>query len=907
MADHVIGSPEEAAFDEVGHMPDHTELEAMFRNMVDEMNVTPENEAELMAMSDDRKWTLVKNDLQRRVQQAPEFFIDQLRRHTDVDMRRRKSKRHSKGLEPSYDILRKLEVALRTTPAAWVEEFCDHPNDGHLLLLQFLTDLPHAVTAKSKEKIYQRLPGEHHLCVMCFKGLMRHDYGFRKILGEEGFLNRIAESIQNENPRTRLAAMQMLAAAANDVQGGSLVALDAIHHFSVAVQERTHFEYIVEQMRDPDCPTEYHQACLQLFINIINRAQDLNMLVYLQMDLERAGFHSILESLKDSGKEQVAALAADYQSKLVNVESIVQSREENYELYHQSQDQMGVLQQTLQQVTQQRDELRKLHKEAQFKATDLQNTVDAYRKEVEILERKLEESSVSIAEHQLQVHDYQLQIKELERQLLVRPFEQPTGVGSVPPPPPPPPPGGSGGMETPVPPPPPLPPGMGAMPAAPPLPPPLPGFGGPPPPPPLMGGPGQYRRRIQPNVPLPMLNWVPLRKVNDTIFDGLDDEAIIQEMDFREFELEFKAKAAKKLGGDDGGISAAAKKKKERIIIVETNRARNLVITWRRIGMDYELLRHTILSSDLTGLPAEHAELLLSYVPTDEEATEIAKHGHKKDRLAEAERFMFEMLKVDRYESRLRVMAYIGYFDDLVLTAMPQINAVLSASETLITSVAFKKILEIILAFGNYMNSAKRGPAFGFKLPTFERMLDTKSTDRRQTLLHYIVHTVTEHYPQALQFLSELEKPVADASRVSLVTLTQDVQGLRKGIDLILYEREKQQQNYVIHCFYLHAVHKVARITEKFNMMTEGYQRVCKLFNENPDTLEPFDFFSVFDRFVNNWKKCAEDNRRRKEAPVDKGYKPDKKHSLLSEPLIKNDDLRLPAHPVLQTRSKRHA
>ena len=62
-----------------------------------------------------------------------------------------------------------------------------------------------------------------------------------------------------------------------------------------------------------------------------------------------------------------------------------------------------------------------------------------------------------------------------------------------------------------------------------------------------------------------------------------------------------------------------------------------------------------------------------------------------------------------------------------------------------------------MLAFGNYMNSAKRGPAYGFKLPTFERLLDTKSTDRKQTLLHYVAHAIQQTYPEALEFLTEFE------------------------------------------------------------------------------------------------------------------------------------------------------
>lgn len=65
-----------------------------------------------------------------------------------------------------------------------------------------------------------------------------------------------------------------------------------------------------------------------------------------------------------------------------------------------------------------------------------------------------------------------------------------------------------------------------------------------------------------------------------------------------------------------------------------------------------------------------------------------------------------------------------------------------------LTYVPLRKLLEIILAFGNYMNSAKRGSAYGFKLQTFERLLDTKSSDRKQTLLHYIADVITAQYPQ---------------------------------------------------------------------------------------------------------------------------------------------------------------
>lgn len=67
---------------------------------------------------------------------------------------------------------------------------------------------------------------------------------------------------------------------------------------------------------------------------------------------------------------------------------------------------------------------------------------------------------------------------------------------------------------------------------------------------------------------------------------------------------------------------------------------------------------------------------------------------------------------------------------------------------------------------------------------------------------------IEDQYPQCEFFYESIHR-LDEASRVSLVTLQTDVTGLRKGIDLILYEREKQQNNFVIYSFYMNAVQKV--------------------------------------------------------------------------------------------------
>lgn len=57
---------------------------------------------------------------------------------------------------------------------------------------------------------------------------------------------------------------------------------------------------------------------------------------------------------------------------------------------------------------------------------------------------------------------------------------------------------------------------------------------------------------------------------------------------------------------------------------------------------------------------------------------------------------------------------------------------------------------------GNYMNSSKRGPAYGFKLSSLDTLCDTKSADKKISLLHYIQETIRIKFPDLNNFDTEL-------------------------------------------------------------------------------------------------------------------------------------------------------
>ena len=134
---------------------------------------------------------------------------------------------------------------------------------------------------------------------------------------------------------------------------------------------------------------------------------------------------------------------------------------------------------------------------------------------------------------------------------------------------------------------------------------------------------------------------------------------------------------------------------------------------------------------------------------------------------------------------------------------LQQINAVISASLSIKQSKKLKKILEVVLAFGNYMNSSKRGPVYGFKLQSLEavlnllfkilnfnstfalfQLLDTKSQDKKQTLLHFIVQTIYNKFPELVSLESEFT--FVDKAATGQLVLINDLIHLMNYLSLLV-------------------------------------------------------------------------------------------------------------------------
>ncbi|NWU46550.1 FMNL1 protein, partial [Dromas ardeola] len=304
---------------------------------------------------------------------------------------------------------------------------------------------------------------------------------------------------------------------------------------------------------------------------------------------------------------------------------------------------------------------------------------------------------------------------------------------------------------------------------------------------------------------MPVFNWVALKpsQIDGTVFTELNDEKVLQELDMSDFEEQFKTKAQ----GPALDISAlkvkATQKAPSKVTLMESNRAKNLAITLRKGGRSVQDICTAIETYDQQALSLDFLELLLRFLPTEYERTLIGKFEREQqppEELSDEDQFMIRFSKIPRLAERMNVMIFLGNFNDTAQLLMPQLNAIIAASMSLKSSSKLRNILEIVLAFGNYMNSSKRGAAYGFRLQSLDALLEMKSTDRKQTLLHYLVRVIMEKYPELTGFHTELHF-LDKAGTVSLDGVLQDVRSLQQGMELTRKEFMRQDDSPVLKDF----------------------------------------------------------------------------------------------------------
>lgn len=160
---------------------------------------------------------------------------------------------------------------------------------------------------------------------------------------------------------------------------------------------------------------------------------------------------------------------------------------------------------------------------------------------------------------------------------------------------------------------------------------------------------------------------------------------------------------------------------------------------------------------------------------------------------------------------------------------IPKIKSVMEASREVARSRRLRKLLELVLAVGNYMNRGARGNASGFRLASLNRLGDTKSSSAKgTTLLHYLVQIVDGRFKDLLKLEEDLPH-IREAAKVNLAEMEKDISTLRTGIAEVQREIEFHRSSGstqpgdrflpVMRDFYGKASVRFAELEDKFQDM----------------------------------------------------------------------------------------
>ncbi|XP_054033348.1 formin-like protein 3 isoform X3 [Dryobates pubescens] len=845
-------------------MPEPCELEERFALVLSSMNLPPDKARLLRQYDNEKKWDLICDQERFQVKSPPHAYIQKLHSFLEPGVTRKKFRRR---VQESTKVLRELEISLRTNHIGWVREFLNDENKGLDVLVNYLSfaqcaviygTLPSRRALKNSRLVSQK--DDVHLCIMCLRAIMNYQYGFNLVMSHPHAVNEIALSLNNKNPRTKALVLELLAAVCL-VRGGHEIILAAFDNFKEVCKEKHRFERLMDYFRNEDSSIDFMVACMQFINIVVHSVEDMNFRVHLQYEFTKLGLEEFLQKSRHTESEKLQVQIQAYLDNVFDVGGLL----EDAETKNVALEKVEELEEHLSHLT---EKLLDLENENMMRVAELEKQLLQREKELEAVKETCEHTS-----HQ--VHTLRRMIKEKDEAFRRRyGSEPPPVVGSETPPQPEP---LEDALRVPVPPP------VEAAPPPPPPPPPLPPPAPPlpgkcPPAPPLPGASPsialtvglsaiRIKKPIKTKFRLPVFNWTALKpnQISGTVFSELDDERVLEDLDLERFEELFKTKAQGPALDLVCAKSKAAQKVASKVTLLEANRAKNLAITLRKAGRGTEEICRAIHTFDLATLPVDFVECLMRFLPTEAEAKALRQYERERkplEELADEDRFMLHFSKVERLPQRMAIMAFLGNFSDNVQMLTPQLNAIIAASASVKSSQKLKQMLEIILALGNYMNSSKRGAVYGFKLQSLDLLLDTKSTDRKLTLLHFIALTVREKYPELATFWQELHF-VEKAAAVSLENVLLDVKELGRGMELLRRECSLHEHS-VLRTFLASSEGKLERLQKDARTAEDAYNTVVRYFGESPKTTPPSVFFPVFVRFIRSYKDAEQENETRK-------------------------------------------
>ena len=366
---------------------------------------------------------------------------------------------------------------------------------------------------------------------------------------------------------------------------------------------------------------------------------------------------------------------------------------------------------------------------------------------------------------------------------------------------------------------------------------------------------------------------IPPRELKGTIWDKLDDTKIKLNLD----KFEEKFSQVKKEAKKEPAKTAAPKAEKKSFIDADRTRMINIVLN--KIRLDSLEISDAIEQYDLTVLTQDICDLLLPIMPTEAEIKEVATfNGDVLQELAVCDQFVLIISGIIGYKERVKSILFKYNYEGDYDIIIKEINRVFEIFKFLKEDKNLQRLLEIMLALGNYMNGGSfRGGAFGYTLASLPKFADTKTG--QFTFIDFVVKFIYETLKEesVLDVLKKLKKfdkmqyqSIVEGVK-QMENRWKDVQALKKIItekkDELLEEDKSEE---FLKDFYNDAEKKIKEIKEKLEKIDKDYVDIAKYFAESAEKFTLIQFVDTFRKFKKELFEADKKYREKREKELKK-------------------------------------
>jgi len=335
----------------------------------------------------------------------------------------------------------------------------------------------------------------------------------------------------------------------------------------------------------------------------------------------------------------------------------------------------------------------------------------------------------------------------------------------------------------------------------------------------------------------------------------------------------------------------------EYVQILDAKRGKNCGIMlqsrFKRISFDDLVM--AIVTCNREVLSAADVNALKQNIPTADEIRALEAYDGPESKLPAPERWFLKIKEYPGLEPRLECLEYLLMFEDIVLDVQPFIQCAYYALKQINTSPKLKAIMRLILKIGNYMNGGtQRGGAYGYTFNSLEKLKDTKSTDNKYNLVHFLYWHLEKPENQYLQNWPDELPQIPLATKVSMDMLRPGLGVLSKGvrdIDVLLRSfkpmHEQDQFSAIFTPFLEDCSERTKMVERDFARMEAEYHKFLQSWLlEEPTT--PLDsVFILLDNLINDYTRARNEIIGEREMQAKKLEREAKKEeryaSLLSE------------------------